>query len=151
MPLIGGSQIPYKRQTCNVVHQPLIFCKLLFLRMRVVNWNFITPPWEGATGILSIWLNPKLRCWTSDKYCNGKTEHGSRRDKKETKTCTMWTKNKHLPLCNNQLNKWEYVGRDARKQSNMLQPWRVKTSIVCLMEGYFLKKMWCSIGEEVKH
>ena len=148
MPLIGGSQIPYKRQTCNVVHQPLIFCKLLFLRMRVVNWNFIIPPWEGATGILSIWLNPKLRCWTSDKYCNGKTEHGSRRDKKETKACTMWTKtNICLSATTNWTSENMLVGMEGSKAiCRNLGEWnwecatktmvaREKTSIVCVMKG----------------
>lgn len=129
MPLICGSQIPYKRQTYNVVHKPLILCKLLFLRMRVVNWNFITPPWEGTIGILSIWLNPKLRCWTSDKCCNGKTEHGSSRRQERDKNMYNVDKNKHLPLCNNQQNKQEYFGRDGRRQSNMLQPWIVKLRV----------------------
>ena len=27
----------------------------------------------GGTGIHSNWLNPKFKCWMSDKYCNKKT------------------------------------------------------------------------------
>lgn len=118
MPLICGSQIPYKRQTYNVVHKPLILCKLLFLRMRVVNWNFITPPWEGTIGILSIWLNPKLRCWTSDKCCNGKTEHGSSRRQERDKNmyCTMWTKtNICLSATTNRTSKNISVGMEGGK------------------------------------
>ena len=54
-------------------NKPCKFCKLLFLRISVVMfWKTVAPPCAGGTGIHSIWLYPRFKCWISDKYCNTK-------------------------------------------------------------------------------
>ena len=53
---------------------PFKFCKLLFFSKSVVMFlkiNILSS--AGGTGIHSNWLNPKFKCWMSDKYCNKKT------------------------------------------------------------------------------
>ena len=50
---------------------PFKFCKLLFFNKSVVMFLKISIlSSAGGTGIHSNWLNPKFKCWMSDKYCN---------------------------------------------------------------------------------
>lgn len=54
---------------------PFKFCKLLFFNKSVVMFLKISIlSSAGGTGIHSNWLNPKFKCWMSDKYCNKKTK-----------------------------------------------------------------------------
>lgn len=48
---------------------PFKFCKLLFFNKSVVMFLKISIlSSAGGTGIHSNWLNPKFKCWMSDKY-----------------------------------------------------------------------------------